>query len=317
MMPITMEAPIRALLIDISGTLLIGSSPTPGAARALSRLREARVPFRFCSNTSKESTAAVHQKMVDAGLDAKLPELWTSIGAVKNVLKTQNLKRPYMLLSESAKAECTATDDASPYTCTDSPRYDSVVIGLAPTLLDYEHLNMAFRILVGEDQPPLATSASASATAPKSESESAKPVPLIALHRARYLESSDRALSLGPGPFVAALEIASGTTARVVGKPTRVFFETVLGDFAGDELGPDEVVAVIGDDVHADLGEGAVDLKLWRVLVKTGKYRTGDEGRVDVQRPPDQVCESFADFVDYLLEGSSHHEADPEMGKSR
>ncbi|KAF8838162.1 HAD-like protein [Paxillus ammoniavirescens] len=291
------RVPIRALLIDISGTLLIGSSPTPGAAWALSRLREARVPFRFCSNTSKESTAAVHQKMVEAGLDAKLPELWTSIGADAPSF------RPYMLLSESAKAEC--TDDASPYTCTDSPRYDSVVIGLAPTLLDYEHLNMAFRILVGEDQPFRAP------TADK------KAVPLIALHRARYLESSDRALSLGPGPFVAALEIASGATAQVVGKPTRLFFETVMGDFTRDELGPDGVVAVIGDDVHADLGEGALDLKLWRVLVKTGKYRTGDEARVDVRRPPDQVCESFADFVDYLLGGSSHHEAESEMQKSR
>ncbi|KIK96999.1 hypothetical protein PAXRUDRAFT_825391 [Paxillus rubicundulus Ve08.2h10] len=298
------RAPIRALLIDISGTLLIGSSPIPGAARALSRLREARVPFRFCSNTSKESTAVVHQKMVDAGLDAKLPELWTSIGAVKDVLKTQNLKRPYMLLSESAKAEC--TDDASPYAttaCTDSPRYDSVVIGLAPTLLDYDRLNKAFRILVGEDGP-----------AARNPAQKKENVPLIALHRARYLESSDRALSLGPGPFVAALETASGTRAQVVGKPTRTFFETVLGDLARDGLGPDDGVAVIGDDVDADLGEGALDLELWRVLVKTGKYRTGDEGRADVQRPPDQVCESFADFVEYLL---GHDESEPEMRKHR
>ncbi|KAF9224659.1 HAD-like protein [Gyrodon lividus] len=294
------RAPIRALLIDISGTLLIGSSLTPGAAQALVRLRGARVPFRFCSNTSKESTATVHKKMLDAGLEVRLPELWTSIGAVKNVLKSKGLKRqirgcpscrPYMLLSQSAKEECM---DASPYTFPDSP-YDSVVIGLAPTLLNYENLNIAFRILVGEDQPTGAT------TGKQAQKET---VPLIALHKARYLEASDRALSLGPGPFVAALENASGRTAQIVGKPTRLFFETVIQDFTSDELCPDGVVAVIGDDVHADLGEGAIDLNLWRVLVKTGKYRSGDEGRTDAQAP-DQVCESFADFVDFLLERSS------------
>ncbi|KAF9237018.1 HAD-like domain-containing protein [Melanogaster broomeanus] len=288
------RARIRALLIDISGTLLIGSSPTPGAAQALARLREARVPFRFCSNTSKESTAAVHRKMLDAGLDVRLAELWTSIGAVKNVLRSKGLKRPYVLLSQSAKEECT---DASPYITPDSS-YDSVVIGLAPTLLNYENLNMAFRILAGEHQP------SGAPTGKKAERED---VPLIALHRARYLEASDRALSLGPGPFVAALENASGKTAQVVGKPTRLFFETVMRDFRGDELGPDDVVAVIGDDVHADLGEGAIDLNLWRVLVKTGKYRSGDETRGDAQ-PPDEVCESFADFVDLLLERALHRE---------
>jgi len=58
---------------------------------------------------------------------------------------------------------------------------------------------------------------------------------------------------------------------------------------------------VIGDDVLADLGEGAIELGLWRVLVKTGKYRPGDEGREDAL-PPDQVCASFSEFVQVLLE---------------
>jgi len=35
--------------------------------------------------------------------------------------------------------------------------------------------------------------------------------------------------------------------------------------------------------------------------VKTGKYRPGDERRKDAL-PPDQVCASFADFVEVLLE---------------
>jgi ribonucleotide monophosphatase NagD (HAD superfamily) len=85
--------------------------------------------------------------------------------------------------------------------------------------------------------------------------------------------------SLGPGPFVTALENASGVEANVpvVGKPTRGFFETVrvIGSFGladEPELGGGGIgsgsctaigkIAVIGDDVEADLGEGAVELGL-------------------------------------------------------
>lgn len=85
--------PIRALLIDISGTLLIGSSPTPGAAQALLALRKAHIPFRLCSNTSKESSDAVHERMRAAGLDVRREELWTSLGALRAVLKDLGVRR--------------------------------------------------------------------------------------------------------------------------------------------------------------------------------------------------------------------------------
>jgi len=110
-------------------------------------------------------------------------------------------------------------------------------------------------------------------------------VPLIATHKAKYIQTAD-GLSLGPGPFVTALENASGVTARVVGKPTKDFFQMVINDFTDDEMrsrdgsntaetgnlisrqsrkGHGKIV-VIGDDVEADLGGGALELDLWRVL---------------------------------------------------
>lgn len=218
-----------------------------------------------------------------------------------------------MLLSRSAQEECTDDsglkdkDSSGASAVPNSPSslpYDAVVVGLAPTLLDYAHLNTAFRILVGEDQPR-DTPASQTHPDPDPKSNSnievaqAQPrprPPLIALHKARYLEASDHALSLGPGPFVHALEDAARTSATVVGKPTRAFFEVVLRDLdcdlnparpKGDDVSPNlsdlphdltpgqpspshprrwQGIAVIGDDVDADLGDGAVELGLWRVL---------------------------------------------------
>ncbi|KAG0698944.1 HAD-like domain-containing protein [Suillus ampliporus] len=278
---------IRALLIDISGTLMIGSKPTHRAVQALAELRRARFPFRFCSNTSKESTSVLQKRMLDAGFDVQTgesQELWTSLKAVRSFIHTRGLRRPYFLLSESAKDECISAGQYDP----DVP-YDAVIVGLAPALFNYDHLNSAFRILVGEHDSQ------------KQCNEDPKPsIPLIALHKARFIESSGHGLALGPGPFVTALENATGKEAEVLGKPSKGFFQTVIESLDCEGHGPDECIAVIGDDIQTDLGGGAIDLRLWRILVKTGKYRAGDESK-DGVHPPDEVWDSFADFIDSLL----------------
>ena len=127
--------------------------------------------------------------------------------------------------------------------------YDSVVVGLAPSMLSYEHLTTAFRVLLHHK-------------------------PLIATHRAKYIRSagtssSNETLSLGPGPFAAALENAAGVHAEVVGKPSRAFFEAVIDSFDDSEFSIDASkgrIVIIGDDVETDLGGAAVELGLWRVL---------------------------------------------------
>jgi len=159
--------------------------------------------------------------------------------------------RPFVLASESAEEEClrgihTAGGPALPY-------YDSVVVAFAPARFDYVALNTAFRVLMGEHHTQRGLP-------PRPDR------PLIATHRSRYLGDSDGALSLGPGPFVAALENATGKTAETVGKPERKFFEMVLSSFGPDLRDQEGLVAVIGDDVQNDLGDGAVELGFWRVL---------------------------------------------------
>lgn len=155
--------------------------------------------------------------------------------------------RPFILASETAEEECLRgihDDQALPY--------DSVVVAFAPAQLNYVALNTAFRVLMGEHHTQ------------RGQPQSG--YPLIATHRARYIGDSDGALSLGPGPFVAALENATGKTAEIVGKPERKFFELVLKSLGPDVQDREGVVAVIGDDVQTDLGDGAVELGLWRVL---------------------------------------------------
>ncbi len=84
---------IRALLIDLSGTVHIAAQPTPGSPDAIQRLRASSIPFRFCSNTSKESTAALRDGLARMGIETRDNEVWTSIGAVNSLLREKRVQR--------------------------------------------------------------------------------------------------------------------------------------------------------------------------------------------------------------------------------
>jgi HAD superfamily hydrolase (TIGR01458 family) len=218
---------------------------------------------------SKESTAALRDRLDKMGIQTHDNEVWTSIGAVNALLRAKGLTRPFILASETAEEECLRgihDDQALPH--------DSVVVTFAPAQLNYVALNTAFRVLMGEHHTQ--------------RGQQRPDYPLIATHRARYIGDSDGALSLGLGPFVAALENATGRTAEIVGKPERKFFELVLNSLGPELQDREGVVAVIGDDIQTDLGDGAVELGFWRVLVRSGKYRDGDESRAGI-RPPDET----------------------------
>ncbi|KAJ7838228.1 HAD-like domain-containing protein [Mycena olivaceomarginata] len=277
---------LRAFLIDISGTLHVGSTPTTGSVEAFRRLQNSGVPFRLCSNMSKEATCDVSARLRRLGFKLESREngessegpreVWTSIGAVGRVMQDAGIGRPYLLLSDSARSELQLDttlldrkDDRTPF--------DAVVVGLCPARLDYTHLNTAFRILAREHPTP----------SPR------QPV-LIAAHTSRFLEAPTGGLALGPGPFVAALEHA------VIGDVDA--YGCVSGNGAHVAAPAGARVAIIGDDVEADLGAGACELGLWRILVRTGKFRPGDETRASP--PPDEVVDSFAAFIDSFLSGN-------------
>uniref|UniRef100_A0AAV2J045 Haloacid dehalogenase-like hydrolase domain-containing protein 2 n=1 Tax=Knipowitschia caucasica TaxID=637954 RepID=A0AAV2J045_KNICA len=171
----------------------------------------------------------------------------------------QRQLRPLLLLEESALEDFTGIDTSEP---------NAVVIGLAPDCFNYETMNKAFRMILDG-------------------------APLIAVHKARYYKRKD-GLALGPGPFVTGLEYATDCKATVVGKPEETFFNQALSD-----LGCSASEAVmIGDDARDDVG-GAQNAGMLGILVKTGKYRDGDE--LKISPPPHLTCGSFPDAVEHIL----------------
>ena len=147
----------------------------------------------------------------------------------------------------------------------------AVVVGDAGEAFSYANLNAAFRALDGG-------------------------AALIALATNRSFRDADGGLSLDAGPFVAALEYASRREADVIGKPAAAFFRAAL-DSLGVAAGQ---AAMVGDDVESDVG-GAMAAGLAGVLVRTGKYRKGDEARIDPG--PSHVADDLAAAVGWLLGG--------------
>jgi HAD superfamily hydrolase (TIGR01458 family) len=127
---------------------------------------------------------------------------------------------------------------------------DYVLVGDLGNGFTYERLNPAFRHLMGGAE-------------------------LLALQKNRYWRT-DAGLALDAGPFVAALEFASGKNASVVGKPEQEFFRIALEDLG---LRADEV-AMVGDDVEADV-VGAKRAGLVSIQVRTGKWQA-DAGEADL-----------------------------------
>lgn len=230
---------------------------------AANALKRLRESFkvRFVSNTTKECRAALLARLQKLGFEIGKDEMVTSLSAARALLEKLG-RRPMLFLEPAALEDFDGIDTSNP---------DCVVVGLAPSLFHYEKLTEAMRCLLKTKGP------------------------LIAIHRGRYFARKD-GLAAGPGPFVAALEYACDCKAEVVGKPSKVFFYGVAEDLGVD---PSECV-MIGDDVRDDIG-GARDAGMKGYLVKTGKYREGDETRYAGIRP-DGTFESFAAAVDSLLE---------------
>ena len=148
------------------------------------------------------------------------------------------------------------------------PPPDVVLIGDAGSGFDYQALNRCFRLLL-------------------------EGLPLLAMGCNRYFRDSS-GLNLDVGPFVTALEYAAELEAVVLGKPASVFFLAAVNSL---DLPPQDVV-MVGDDAEMDVC-GALAAGLRGALVRTGKYRHGDESKVEPLGG--RVFDNLDAVVDYIL----------------
>jgi HAD superfamily hydrolase (TIGR01458 family) len=113
---------------------------------------------------------------------------------------------------------------------------------------------------------------------------------IVALSRDRYWQRGER-LALDAGPFVRALEYATGVDARIAGKPSAAFYTAALGSLGLDVSAR---AVMVGDDLWSDV-DGAQRAGLQGWLVRTGKFR--EDTLRDSGITPDRVLPSVAALV--------------------
>ncbi|WP_348640023.1 TIGR01458 family HAD-type hydrolase [Mesorhizobium sp. B3-1-6] len=252
------------MLLDLVGVVYDGDTPIAGAVTAVERLRKAGLPLRFVSNTTRSPRSKIVAQLAAMGIKVADEELLTPARAAIEWLRRHG-REPHLLVHPDLEAEFSGLEGGSS---------KAVVVGDAGEAFSYASLNRVFRELSdGAD--------------------------FVALAANRTFKDADGQLSLDAGAFVAALEFASGRSPVVLGKPSADFFLSALADLNC----PSADTVMVGDDAESDVA-GAFSAGLGAaLLVRTGKYRPGDETRFDPA--PTALVDDLAAATDWIISRAS------------
>jgi len=249
---------IEGVLLDVDGTLIDGDRAVPGAPEALERLRRAGVPFRLTTNTTRRPRREVAAVLRRAGLRVSEGEILAPSTLARRHILESGRARAALLVPAASRVDFEGIEEVE-------ERLDWVVVGDLGREFTWERLNRAFGWLRAGAE-------------------------LLALHKNRFWHAGPEiGLILDAGPFVAALEYASGAVARVVGKPSPEFFRLALA-----ELGvPPGRVLIVGDDPENDCG-GGQGVGCRGAVVRTGKFDAASLARR--RAAPDLILDSVAEL---------------------
>jgi HAD superfamily hydrolase (TIGR01458 family) len=252
-----------AILLDVDGVLHVSGAPIPGAAEAVSQLRENGHRLRFVTNNTTHSRRRLADQIRGFGIELDDTELQTTPTAAAHALKDKRVLALTMpdIVEDFAGVELVGEGA------------DAVLIGGADEgyetnqVFSYMNLARAFAELQAGAE-------------------------LYCLHKNRWWQTA-RGPLLDSGAFVAGLEYAADTDAVVLGKPSPAYFQAALDALDADP----ELTWMVGDDIEADIA-GAHAYGLRTVLVRTGKFRP--DAVEDSRIRPDGIITSIAALPNWI-----------------
>ncbi|HLQ67178.1 MAG TPA: HAD hydrolase-like protein [Candidatus Limnocylindrales bacterium] len=249
-----------AVCLDVDGTLTDGvrGPALPGAVEAVQALR-AKLPLRLVTNTTSVPHAELAQALIGQGLLDTPDSLWTPVLVARRELPARGHDSG-VLIADSGQREEYAwfREDA---------HGPAVLLATEAHGWRVADLQPAFRRLL-------------------------EGAAFYALTRNRYFRK-EGVLVTDIGGVAALLSYASGREAETLGKPSRLLFEAVARH-AGVALSE---MVMVGDDAEFDVA-APIALGMAGVLVKTGKFRPGDESRA--KPAPTAVLDSIGDLPRWL-----------------
>ena len=247
---------IRTVLLDLDGTLYVGSQVVPGAPEAVRWLRDQGLTVRFTTNTDSIAPAALADRLARLGFPAAEEELVTPVAVACRLFASTPRARLLAVAAPGVRQELAeflaGPGEPATHVLLADPSFGAA----------YADLDAAFRALRAGAE-------------------------LVATQVNRVAVRDDGE-HLDTGGWVRLLEYATGQTARVLGKPSPEFFTAPL-----EALGREAATAlVVGDDLAADVVGGQA-VGAATVLVRTGK---GDRPQPGADAEPDAIIDSVADL---------------------
>jgi glycerol-1-phosphatase len=249
-------------ILDLDGCVWIGDEPTPRAVEAVEALRDAGKDVAYATNDPRSATEDYVARLWKIGIRASMSDVVTVGGATQHLLAETRTGRTAFVIGTDALRRHVADAGLKILNGTDlASRAELVVVGGTEELV-YNDLRVgALAVRRGAD--------------------------FLATARDPTYPQPD-GLWPGTGAILAAVEVASGRTAEIVGKPEPQLFFTAL-----DRLGEGRTL-VVGDRVDTDLSAAAA-ARLDAALVLSGG--TKREALNGFEPEPVAVTENLAELL--------------------
>jgi ribonucleotide monophosphatase NagD (HAD superfamily) len=128
---------VRGVLLDLGGVVYVGDTPLPGALDAVDRLRQAGLPLRFLTNTTRRSARRLRIDLAAIGLELAPDEVLTPAQLARAHLARHRLT-PHLLVHANLEEEFAGLPPGG---------REAVVVGDAAERFSFRNLNAAYRKL--------------------------------------------------------------------------------------------------------------------------------------------------------------------------
>jgi len=243
----------KGLIIDIEGTLLSSGKPLPGAIEFINYLNKQNINYHLVTNTVSKTVEKWELILNEIGLKINKNKIIYPLLAINDYLNANNIKTYYFLGPENMEKILKKTLEYN------IPEY-IIFCDFENIILDYELFNKLFQYI----------------------NNGAK---IITTSYSDYYISNNE-YKMDTGIFVKMYEILTNKNAIIIGKPSQIIYSIALKRMG---MEANNVIS-IGDDGLTDI-IGGNEMGMETVMVKTGKYKNGDEEKYKPKKVINNIME--------------------------